>query len=94
MLQPDWLFELSRRKRERVRVSLQSCDLPLPGILPLVPPHLYSFLVIPPRVPIGSVLTSVVGTNSDLSDQLHLWIIIFYLPPQVTPGTLDSTSSK
>jgi hypothetical protein len=39
------------------------------------------------------ILTSVVGTNSDPSDEIHLWIIIsfFLLPPQVTPGTLSST---
>jgi hypothetical protein len=39
------------------------------------------------------ILMSVVGTNSDPSDEIHLWIIIsfFLLTPQVTPGTLSST---
>jgi len=38
------------------------------------------------------ILTSVVGTNSDPSDAIHMDIISFFLlPPQVAPGTLRST---
>jgi hypothetical protein len=45
------------------------------------------------RVKVGFYLTSVVVTNSDPSDEIHLWIIIslFLLPLQVTPGTFSST---